>query len=381
MKSDSIYTRLKNIHEKVSGYISSNLASVSGIREQESTRLKEIREKFDFVQKNIVELIEASDKAEEAYKSARQKLVDATREGDEPSQRQAYDRAEHLMKMLATFEERERNLKQQREYLSLEEREILKYLARSDEMANKFRLALELLRDQSINAMLGDSNEKSFSVLLAALSLAERDSRTLARDLHDGPAQRLSGAIMLYDLSDRYFQTGRTEEALAEFRKVKTQMQEAMADIRAFLFQIYPQGLEEGLDVALQRYAKQASDRYGVDITFQSSGDIVALPMALRSNLFKIIHQAMDNAIQRGEAKSIKITLSAGSEAFSARIADDGMGFDVNKARMAAQTRGSYGLMNMEERTRLFGGNFSIDSAPGKGTVVTMSVPLPEDDM
>jgi len=180
MKSDSIYTRLKNIHEKVSGYISSNLASVSGIREQESTRLKEIREKFDFVQKNIVELIEASDKAEEAYKSARQKLVDATREGDEPSQRQAYDRAEHLMKMLATFEERERNLKQQREYLSLEEREILKYLARSDEMANKFRLALELLRDQSINAMLGDSNEKSFSVLLAALSLAERDSRTLA---------------------------------------------------------------------------------------------------------------------------------------------------------------------------------------------------------
>lgn len=299
---------------------------------------------------------------------------------DEKSQQQAYDRAEQLMKMQATLEERERSLRQQREYLMKEEREIIQSLARSDEMANKFRLALELLEDQAVNAMLGADSEKSFKILAAAFSLAERDSRALARDLHDGPAQKLSGAIMLYDLAERYIETGKNHEAIEELRKVKKQMQEAMADIRTFLFQIYPQGLEEGLDVALQRYAKQASDRYGVEISFQASGDIVSIPMALRSNLFRVIHQAMDNAIQKGDAKNVKIALSAGTDAFSAKISDDGKGFDVEEAKADARERGSYGLMNMEERTRLFGGNISIDSSPGRGTTVSMRVPIPEDD-
>lgn len=380
MKDDTIYTKLKSIHNKVQGYIASNLSSVSGIRHEETQRLKEVREKLEYIQKNIYETIEASDKTEQAYKSARQRLVDATRDEDEKSQQQAYDRAEQLMKMQATLEERERSLRQQREYLMKEEREIIQSLARSDEMANKFRLALEHLEDQAVNAMLGADSEKSFKILAAAFSLAERDSRALARDLHDGPAQKLSGAIMLYDLAERYIETGKNHEAIEELRKVKKQMQEAMADIRAFLFQIYPQGLEEGLDVALQRYAKQASDRYGVEISFQASGDIVSIPMALRSNLFRVIHQAMDNAIQKGDAKNVKIALSAGTDAFSAKISDDGKGFDVEEAKADARERGSYGLMNMEERTRLFGGNISIDSSPGRGTTVSMRVPIPEDD-
>ncbi|MDD2206916.1 MAG: histidine kinase [Aminobacterium sp.] len=380
MKDDTIYTKLKSIHNKVQGYIASNLSSVSGIRHEETQRLKEVREKLEYIQKNIYETIEASDKTEQAYKSARQRLVDATRDEDEKSQQQAYDRAEQLMKMQATLEERERSLRQQREYLMKEEREIIQSLARSDEMANKFRLALELLQDQAVNAMLGADSEKSFKILAAAFSLAERDSRALARDLHDGPAQKLSGAIMLYDLAERYIETGKNHEAIEELRKVKKQMQEAMADIRTFLFQIYPQGLEEGLDVALQRYAKQASDRYGVEISFQASGDIVSIPMALRSNLFRVIHQAMDNAIQKGDAKNVKIALSAGTDAFSAKISDDGKGFDVEEAKADARERGSYGLMNMEERTRLFGGNISIDSSPGRGTTVSMRVPIPEDD-
>ncbi|MEA4877440.1 MAG: histidine kinase [Aminobacterium sp.] len=380
MKDDTIYTKLKSIHNKVQGYIASNLSSVSGIRHEETQRLKEVREKLEYIQRNIYETIEASDKTEQAYKSARQRLVDATRDEDEKSQQQAYDRAEQLMKMQATLEERERSLRQQREYLMKEEREIIQSLARSDEMANKFRLALELLEDQAVNAMLGADSEKSFKILAAAFSLAERDSRALARDLHDGPAQKLSGAIMLYDLAERYIETGKNHEAIEELRKVKKQMQEAMADIRTFLFQIYPQGLEEGLDVALQRYAKQASDRYGVEISFQASGDIVSIPMALRSNLFRVIHQAMDNAIQKGDAKNVKIALSAGTDAFSAKISDDGKGFDVEEAKADARERGSYGLMNMEERTRLFGGNISIDSSPGRGTTVSMRVPIPEDD-
>ncbi|MDD3708164.1 MAG: histidine kinase, partial [Aminobacterium sp.] len=128
--------------------------------------------------------------------------------------------------MQATLEERERSLRQQREYLMKEEREIIQSLARSDEMANKFRLALELLQDQAVNAMLGADSEKSFKILAAAFSLAERDSRALARDLHDGPAQKLSGAIMLYDLAERYIETGKTHEAIEELRKVKKQMQE-----------------------------------------------------------------------------------------------------------------------------------------------------------
>jgi len=380
MSEDSFHAKLKSIYDKVCKYVALNLSNVSVIRQQELLKLKEVREKLDSNQKDIDYLQLSSTKIDSAFKAAQQELVEAMEEEESAAELAAYEKADTLRKKLSTHQEREQNLKLQRSFLLKEENGVKEFLSRSEDMANKFRLILEFLQDQGIKAMSDSDTEKNIKLLSAAFSLAELDSRFLARNLHDGSAQKLSGAIMLCELAERYLEAKKIKEAQIELGKVKTQMQEAIFDIRTLLFQIHPQGLEEGLDVALERYAKQACDRYGVGISFQTDGNITGLSMTLRSNLFRVIHQALDNAIQRGAAKKVDISLSAKSDGFSARIADNGKGFDVAKAKTIAQERGSYGLTNMEERTRLFGGKLTIDSSPGNGTVILMSVPIPEDD-
>ena len=69
---------------------------------------------------------------------------------------------------------------------------------------------------------------------------------------------------------------------------------------------------------------------------------------------------------------------SFGNEAASFKVVDDGIGFDVEAEREKALERGSYGLRNMEERVRFAGGSFRMDSGPGRGTIVSLSVPVGE---
>ena len=96
----------------------------------------------------------------------------------------------------------------------------------------------------------------------------------------------------------------------------------------------------------------------------------------LRVNVFRIIHQAVVNAVKNGKAREVRLALSVGVEALRARISDDGLGFDVEQARREAESRGSYGLRTMEERARIAGGTLSVASSSGRGTVVSLVIPL-----
>jgi len=82
------------------------------------------------------------------------------------------------------------------------------------------------------------------------------------------------------------------------------------------------------------------------------------------------------NAVRGGKAKNVKIMAGIGGDALRVKVLDDGIGFDVAKERELAEERGTWGLVNMEERARLIGGSLSIASEPGRGTTVLLEMPL-----
>ena len=376
MAPDDMAMRLKEIQDKVSESLQYSIDSLVTLREEERERLFEIRTRREGVQKELNEVIVASDKAEAEYRRSRQILLDASRSGNESREKEAYERAMNLMKIRGAFEEREKHLAAQRDDLDREERRIERLIARSEEMGNRFRVVLNLL-----SFSIGDEGSGSLSAeqreFSAGLLLAERESVSLARELHDGPIQKFSAAGLMIDLAGEFLSRGDFGKAKEELARTRNHIGDALEEFRSFLFQLNPTGLKEGFDVALSRLVSQMSALPGTDVRYAVEGqsDLISLPM--RTTVFKIIQQAVVNAVKNGHARRIRILVSIGREMLRVKIADDGLGFDVDKVRSEAEEKGAWGLVNMEDRASMIGGEFTVTSEPGKGTTVSLAVPLP----
>ena len=274
----------------------------------------------------------------------------------------------------AALAEREKGLRNMRDYLERDERRVAAQVERSEAMASRFRLALDVVNDRLES---GESSQKDG--LAMAYGLVERESRSLAREIHDGPAQRFAGAMMSLDFTRRLMELAQYDRASQELSKVKAQMAETMEEIRSFLFLLYPRDMEDGLDVALVRLIDSMSQKHGVPIVVKAFGPIKSVPEFIGINVYKIVRQALGNALVKGDPERITVITSVRSGRLFVKVMDDGSGFDVEKAKEAAKERGSYGLASMEERARLAGGELKIESVLGQGTIVSLEVPLRGD--
>lgn len=365
------FDRIDNIFKDVSSVLSGGLDDLTKIRMEEYERYVEIKERYKSVQVEVAEVLEAWESCTLECSKAREFLVSSARSGDELIEKDAYFKVEHLMKMRGSLEERERNLRSMRDYLSREIRRKEENLKKTEDLGNRFRMALEII-DTERNV---ETPEKD-GILAAAVAMAEREGLHLGRELHDGPAQKFGGVVMSVDLVEQHLISGMTDKALLELRSLRCIVEDADREVRAFLHRLNPPGLEKGIDVALDLLVRQLKDRYGVEIEMSVDGTGWQMPVYIKSNIFKIIYQAMSNALKSGKAKKITLKISMGVDAFMAVVQDDGTGFDVDKARIEAEKKGSYGIKSMEERTSLVGGSLNITSKPGRGTVIKIKIPL-----
>ncbi len=375
MPPDDLSQKLKEIQDKMSEALHYSIDSISALREEERERLFEVRNRKEELLRELNEVIVAADKAESEYRRSREELLFASRSGNEKREKDAYERAMHLMKIRGAFEEREKLLARQRDDLAREERRIEKLLARSEEMGNRFRVALNLLT-MSLEGDTGNAASGTESGLLAGMLLAERESISLARDLHDGPIQKFASVGLMIDLSKEFLDRGDFTRAGEELSRTRAHLADALGEVRSFLFQLNPSGLKDGLHTPLGRLASQVRSFSGCDVRFTLEGRADVLSLQVRTAVFKIVQQAVMNAVRGGKAKFVRIMIGIGADVLRAKVVDDGVGFDVDKERELAEERGAWGLVNMEERARMIGGGVSIMSEPGRGTTVLLEVPL-----
>src|SRR4051812_14117729 len=100
------------------------------------------------------------------------------------------------------------------------------------------------------------------------------------------------------------------------------------------------------------------------------------MPAGVELNLFRVVQEALSNVEKHAHAKTVRLQVSVQDGLISMHIRDDGTGFDLQRAKAHKRRRGGLGLSNMRERCAALGGTYDIESAPGKGTRITVRIPF-----
>lgn len=225
------------------------------------------------------------------------------------------------------------------------------------------------------NAQLLDDLRQERTKLI---SKEEDVRKQLARDLHDGPAQALAAITMNVEFIKRLLERdpGRVVE---ELDKLGALAKRTTHEVRTMLFELRPLVLEtQGLRVTLEQYLERfQNNSNGTQIVLDAKNvEDVVLDTKTEGTLFNIVQEAVNNALKHAQAKHIWVRLKREDDVLTTTVQDDGKGFDLNKVMQSYEKRGSFGLLNIDERARLVGGAAELHSAPGQGTTVRIIVPL-----
>jgi signal transduction histidine kinase len=223
------------------------------------------------------------------------------------------------------------------------------------------------------NAQLYQRLEEEKQRLIEADMKARRE---FARELHDGPVQKVSVIAMHLNLL-KPMAINKPEKLPQELGKLETSAKKAAEELRQMLFTLRPLLLEsKGLEPAIESLLSQINERDDISTRLIGVGVGEVLTGQTQEVVFTIIEEALSNARKHAQPDNIEVRLWQENDLFIARVADDGAGFDLFAVQQDYESRGSLGLLNMQERAELIDGSLRIDSAPGTGTSITLVVPL-----
>lgn len=242
---------------------------------------------------------------------------------------------------------------------------------------------LELLETVAQQAMIALQNAKLYYELeqeKQRLIDAHEEARTkLARDLHDGPTQSVAAIAMRVNFARRLLD--RDPRATAtELFKTEELARQTSKEIRQMLFTLRPLVLESrGLVAALEQLAIKTEDAHGQTVIVEAEKDAVnGMNIKKQGLLFSITEEAINNARKHANAEQIFVRLSRRGDLFYLAIEDNGEGFNLGAVDAGYDQRGSLGMVNMRERAELLNGTLKINSAPGEGTCISLTIPLTE---
>ncbi len=240
----------------------------------------------------------------------------------------------------------------------------------SDEIGALSKAFNEMVAELQENKTAIELNEAARSRLLEKLMNAQEEERKrLARELHDTVGQSLSSlmiGISLMARMDRSRAITKSEELQAAASETLTQVRELSRDLR-------PSALDDlGLEAVLERCAEHYSTRYpGIEVEVHVDG-IGRLPPTVETAMYRIVQEALTNAVRHGQARFVDILLVHLNGTARAIIEDDGVGFEVEHA---VRFGNSVGIHAMQERAEILGGSFSIESGDS-GTTVYVELPV-----
>ena len=206
--------------------------------------------------------------------------------------------------------------------------------------------------------------QKRFQSMARSIWRVEEDERRrIARELHDNLGQQLTAAQLRLEK----LPASDDRDAAAEL------VASALNDTRNLSRLLRPSVLDDlGLEAALQWLARNTRDNAGLPVKLSGSIDR-RLDDETETMLFRIAQEALTNAVKHAKAARAEIAISRSGNLIEMRIRDNGDGFDVDE-KFAETENTTVGLAGMRDRVAFFGGDFVINSSPGRGTTLTVSL-------
>jgi len=201
----------------------------------------------------------------------------------------------------------------------------------------------------------------------------EAERRRIARELHDDTGQSLTAiGLGLRGISTQI--GNENSKATQNLRKLEAMTTNSLNELQRMIANLRPAHLDDlGLAAAIRWYVNDVRNHTDIQIHFKSEGDEVKVSDEVKIALYRIIQEAITNAIKHSQAKNLTINLNFLDKRVMVEIKDDGVGMDLNQ--FSTDTHSSWGLLGMQERTKLLNGSFIIDSKEGRGFRISASLP------
>ncbi|HET9780218.1 MAG TPA: sensor histidine kinase [Candidatus Dormibacteraeota bacterium] len=192
-----------------------------------------------------------------------------------------------------------------------------------------------------------------------------RERARIARELHDGIATELAGAISLFKVYLEK-QNGHPDETLNSVFHI---LEKSLRNVRESLADLRPAAIgPEGLVVDLRHQAEEFSRLYGIRVEISTNGTEEMISAQQREVVAQVVREALTNVRRHSGSSICRIKLGFGARPFLIEISDEGRGF-------AGGVPGGYGLMGMRERAAGIGGRLEVVSTEGRGTTVFLFGP------
>ena len=213
------------------------------------------------------------------------------------------------------------------------------------------------------------------------IEVHEEARKKLARDLHDGPTQSIAAMAMRINIARRMMEKD-TRSAVEELSKIEELAQLTTKEIRHMLFTLRPLILEsQGLSAALNSMADKMRETYNQNVIVNVDDTLAGqMEMGRQGVIFYIIEEAVNNARKHANAPNIWVRLRPFQQGMALlEIEDNGVGFDIEAMNKAYDKSSSLGMVNLRERAELVNGLLNLQSTPGKGTNVSVYIPLTDE--
>lgn len=233
---------------------------------------------------------------------------------------------------------------------------------------------MHLLTNMSNQITMAIENARLYEKVQIMAVLEERER--IAREMHDGLAQVLSYVIIKSQAARQFISSGQEPQATKQLKELETDAQEVYADVREVILGLKSMTLPQG-DIlsALQEYALRFSQTSGIRTEVEFSNvKLPPLPTNTELQVIRIIQEALTNVRKHAKAKHAWVRILGNSSDFIIDIIDDGHGFNTSRIRRGDWPK--FGLQTMRERAESIMGTLDIESFRGKGTKVSLRVPL-----
>ncbi len=216
---------------------------------------------------------------------------------------------------------------------------------------------------------IANKNLSEYAERVEDLTIANERQR-MARELHDTLSQGLAGLILQLEAVDARLTHGQPARAQEIVRDAMERARATLSDARRAIGDLREPTDIIPFDEAIQRQADRFSQATSIPCEIQFQLD-AAIPDSLYEPTLRIVIEALTNIERHSQATQTKLSLSTSRDELCVEVWDNGIGFDTSKT-----DAGHYGLLGMRERARLAGGKLEVQSEAGKGTLLTLRLPI-----
>jgi signal transduction histidine kinase len=258
-----------------------------------------------------------------------------------------------------------------------EERDLLRNYCEivTGKLEEKVRELEETLARRKVAEEKLIANQERLKALAAELAHAEERERSrIAVELHDAVGQRLARSEMMLGALTKI---PISADCIGRIDEIRGILDTVIDQVRSLTFRISPPLLHlVGFEAAVESLCEKFQEDFGIRFTFMTDGEPRLIGEDLRGALYRMAQELLFNAVKHARANTVALSVKSIENGVEIRVEDDGCGFDTSQLFQYRENRICLGLFSIKERIEYLGGAMEIDSKPGHGTRVYLSVPV-----